>query len=64
MSMAWVRKNYNVPAYRGCRVVYTGEGRREFGTIKSAKGSQLSILLDDHKIPLWFHPTWKMEYMT
>ncbi|WKN20867.1 hypothetical protein [Azotobacter vinelandii] len=63
MSMAWVRKTYGVPAKRGMRVLYTGDGRREYGTIRSAKGGHLSIQLDGvgHTMP--FHPTWRLEYM-
>lgn len=61
-SMAWVRKRYGVPAQRGGRVVYTGGGRREPGTIRSASGGRLNIQLDGigHAMP--FHPTWELEY--
>lgn len=63
MSMEWVRKNYGVPAIRGGRVLYTGCGRKEFGTIRSARGSHLNIQLDGVKRPLPFHPTWELEYV-
>lgn len=63
MSLEWVRKNYNVPARRGGRVEYTGEGKREFGTICGASGAHLSIRLDGVKHTLPFHPTWKLRYL-
>lgn len=61
--MAWVRKYYGVPAARGCRVEYTGDGRSEFGTIRSARGGRLYIQLDGIRHALPFHPTWKLRYL-
>ena len=63
MSMAWVRKNYRVPAKRGGRVEYTGEGKPELGTIRSASGGHLHIQLDGVKHTMPFHPTWKLRYL-
>lgn len=63
MSMAWVRKNYRVPAARGVRVVYTGEGKEEYGTIRSASGGRLNIQLDGQKHTHPFHPTWELRYL-
>lgn len=63
MGIAWVRKAYGVPAKRGGRVVYTGEGKREYGTIAGAAGSHLSIRLDGIKHAMPFHPTWELEYL-
>ena len=66
MSMEWVRKNYSVPAMRGCRVEYTGEGddKPELGTVVSARGGHLRIRLDSSpKHPLTFHPTWMIRYL-
>jgi hypothetical protein len=62
-SMAWVRKTYRVPARRGGRVAYTGCGKPELGTIRSASGGRLNIQLDgvNHTMP--FHPTWKLDYL-
>lgn len=64
MSMAQVRQSRGVPAKRGGRVLYTGgkDGPR-YGTIKSARGGYLMILLDGDKFPQTFHPTWKLEYL-
>lgn len=63
MSIHWIRDTYGVPAKRGGRVEYTGEGRPEFGTIKSAHGGYLRILLDGLKHPASFHPTWRLRYL-
>ena len=65
MSIAWVRKHYNVPAQRGMRVRYTGEGsdKPELGTITGAKSGHLLIRLDGVKHSMPFHPTWELEYL-
>jgi hypothetical protein len=63
VSIAWIRKTYSVPAKRGGRIEYTGEGRPEFGTICGTSGSHLSIRLDGAKHPMPFHPTWKIRYL-
>ncbi len=63
MSMAWIRKNYRVPAKRGARVRYMGGGKPELGAITSARGSQLMILLDGARHALPFHPTWELTYL-
>ena len=63
MSMKYIRKIYAVPAKRGGRVEYTGEGRPELGTITSANGAHLNVRLDGVKHIMPFHPTWKMRYL-
>ena len=63
MSLDYIRKTYSVPARRGGRVEYTGEGRSEFGTIASASGGHLNIRLDGVKHTLPFHPTWELKYL-
>lgn len=63
MSMAYIRKAYGVPAKRGGRVEYTGDGRSEFGTIAGANGAHLSIRLDGLKHTMLFHPTWRLRYL-
>lgn len=65
MTMAWVRKNYSVPAKRGGRVEYTGGKTPEFGTIIGTRGPHLRIRLDgmDYTHPLPFHPTYKLRYL-
>lgn len=61
--MAWIRKNYRVPAKRGGRVEYTGDGKPELGTIRSASGGYLNIQLDGVKHTMPFHPTWELNYL-
>lgn len=61
--MDWIRRHYRVPAKRGGRVEYTGDGKPELGTITSARGSQLRIRLDGHKHTHCFHPTWELRYL-
>lgn len=63
MSMKHVRKAYSVPAKRGGRVEYTGEGKPELGTICSASNGRLNIRLDRFKHAMPFHPTWELRYL-
>lgn len=63
MTMEWVRKNYKVPAKRGGRVEYTGDGKPELGTITSANNGRINIRLDRFKHAMPFHPTWKLRYL-
>ncbi len=60
----YIRRYYGVNAKRGGRVRYTGGQKGErFGTIKSARGGYLRIVLDGDKHAGNFHPTWKLEYL-
>lgn len=61
--MVWIRKCYGVPAKRGCRVLYTGGGQSELGTIRSASGGRLNIQLDGVRHTMPFHPTWELQYL-
>lgn len=63
MTLDWIRKNYRVPAKRGGRVEYTGNGRPELGTICGANGSRLSIRLDGVRHAMPFHPRWRLRYL-
>lgn len=63
-GMEWVRKTYGVPAKRGGRVEYAGDGRPELGTIISATTSgYLKVELDSHPRAIKLHPTWKLRYL-
>ena len=69
MSMDYIRRTYGVPARRGSRVLYTGGGIDEYGTIISSKGGRLRVRLDlpslrGKKITYTLHPTWRIEYLT
>ena len=61
MSMAYVRRMYNVPAKRGARICFHGMSGDEYGTIVSAKHN-LVVKMDDGE-KLHFHPTWRIEYL-
>lgn len=61
--MDWIRKTYNVPARRGGRVIYSGNGEAKYGTIRSASGQYLKIQLDGAKSAMRFHPTWELRYL-
>ncbi len=63
MSMDWIRKTYRVPAKRGGRVEYTGDGCAEMGTIRSARGGRLMIQLEGVRHTMPFHPTWRLRYL-
>jgi hypothetical protein len=68
MSLPYIRRTYGVPAKRGIRVRYTdGGGVVWNGTITSAKGPHLRVLVDD-RVPryrrrLILHPTDNIEYI-
>ncbi len=64
MSIEQIRKTRGVAAKRGGRVTYTGGEKPVGGTIKSARGGYLMILLDGDKHPKTFHPTWELKYET
>jgi len=62
--MEWVRRNYGVPAKRGGRVGYTGDGVPKLGTIVSATTSgHLKVELDNQHRSIKLHPTWKLRYL-
>lgn len=63
MSMALVRRLYSVPAKRGGRVEYTGDGQPEQGVITGSDGAHLRIRLDGHKHSHTFHPRWQLRYL-
>jgi hypothetical protein len=63
MSLAWVRKYYGVPAKRGGRVEYTGDGKLELGTITGTCSGHLRVRLDGVKHTMPFHPTWELRYL-
>ena len=64
MSMQYIRSQYGVPAQRGGRVIYSGNGREQRGTIVGARGGHLKIRLDGARNSLPFHPTWCLVYAT
>jgi len=68
VSLKYIRKAYNAPAYRGARIRYTDEQGTIFnGRITSAKSGRLRVLVDDRVEGYWgrmiLHPTWHVEYL-
>jgi hypothetical protein len=67
MPLAYVRKAYGVPAKRGGRIIYDGDGGiAKVGTIMSASGAYLRVHFEGeprlrrHTL----HPTWHVKYLT
>lgn len=63
MSMQYIRDYYRVPAKRGGRVEYNGDGKATTGTITGAEGARLRIRMDGEKHTGIYHPTWAMRYL-
>lgn len=63
-SFSHMRDQYGVHATQGGRVIYTGSGAPQLGTIVSAEGARLRIRLDDRPDYVGlYHPTWELEYL-
>jgi len=62
MSLLYIRDNYQVPAEKGRRVIYTGDQAEKKGIIVDSKGAYIRVLFDGEKRPVNLHPTWKVEY--
>ncbi|MER5608294.1 hypothetical protein AB0F93_03555 [Micromonospora tulbaghiae] len=58
MSMAAIRRAYQVPAKRGMKVI----AHRSVGTITGSDGPLLRIRLDGEKRARIYHPTWRIQY--
>ena len=63
-QMQYIRDTYGVPAKRGMRVEYTGDGQKIKGTITGTRRTcGIRIRLDGHSRSLHFHPTWELRYL-
>jgi ATP:corrinoid adenosyltransferase len=60
--MKYIRDYYGVPAKRGARIIYTGNGMRTPGRITSAIGGRLRARLEGVDYAVILHPTWEVEY--
>lgn len=60
----YIRDYYQVPAYRGARIRYTGGKTPVEGTITSASGPYIRVRFDDRKLTVRLHPTWEVEYLS
>jgi hypothetical protein len=61
--LEYVRETYQVPAFVGARVRYTGGKESVEGTILGERAGMIRVRLDGHKRSYNFHPTWEMEYL-
>lgn len=61
MSMEAIRRTRGVPAKRGMRV--WDRYKKDFGTIKGARGGYLRIQLDSNHFAVNYHPTWMLDYL-
>ena len=60
MSLAYIRKTYNVPAKRGRRIKY----RNSYGAIVSAINGCLRVRMDGTSFRVIIHPTDEnLEYL-
>jgi hypothetical protein len=59
-SLAYIRDQYKVPAYRGRRVKVYNEKN---GTITGASGPYIRVRLDGEARIGSYHPTWRVQYL-
>lgn len=63
MSMQYIRDHYSVPAKRGGRIRYSGDGVICDGTIVGARNQYLRVAFDDLDTVETLHPVWEVEYL-
>ena len=66
MSMDYIRRTYNVPAWRGARVQYDGVTLGQpplLGTVTGSKGALLRVRFDGERRTHILHPTWALVYL-
>lgn len=63
MSLKYIRDTYGVPAKRGGRVEYIGNGVAIQGTITGSRGARIRVRLDGDRYSVTFHPTWRIRYL-
>lgn len=61
--MESVRWNYDVPAFRGRHITFTGLGAPIHGRILSSTGSHLYMRADDGRRIGPLHPAWRIDYL-
>ena len=61
--MQYIRETYKVPAKRGGRIVYTGLGVKELGTITGTRGAHILVRLDGDTESKPYNPTWEIQYL-
>jgi hypothetical protein len=63
MTAAYIRNRYQVPAWRGGRITYTGGRTPQQGTIVGFRDAHLRIRLDGQREIGSYHPTWMIDYL-
>lgn len=62
-QLQYIRRHYNVPAFRGMRIKFTGGEKPIEGRIVFARGAYLGVKFDGEKMTRTLHPTWEVEYL-
>lgn len=62
-GLAYIRRIYGVPAWRGHRVTYIPDGSPPMhGTIIGSRGPHLRVRIDGEGFTVTLHPTWRIVY--
>lgn len=62
MSLERIRSLYGVPAKRGARVVYFGDGKLARGVVTGSAHMYIRVRLDGERRSGRYHPTWMLDY--
>jgi hypothetical protein len=57
-SLKWIRRNYNVPAFKGTKVTYQGKP----AVILSGRGPYVRMRVEGERHPVVSHPTYAITY--
>lgn len=60
--MKYIRDTYGVPAKRGARIEFRGDGRLKAGTVVNSIGPYLRVRIDGGDI-VNLHPTWEITWL-
>jgi len=59
-SLAWVRRNYNVPAFKDVQITFQGKP----AVILGGRRQYVRLRVEGEKRPVVTHPTWAITYLT
>jgi hypothetical protein len=62
-QLQYIRRTYNVPAFRGIRVRFNYPDAPIEGRIMYARGAYIGVKFDGEKHVRSLHPTWQIEYL-
>ena len=63
MGLSYIRATYGVPAKRGVRIAFTGDGARKTGVITSAHHGTIRVRGHGARKVVCLHPTWEVRYL-